>query len=537
MGFHEGFTAITGETGAGKSIMVGALNLVLGQRADTQVLRDKNQKCIIEAGFSIDGYGLEPLFNHYDLDFEKVSLLRREITPQGKSRAFINDTPVNLSTLKEFGDRLLDIHSQNQTLELNESGFQLEMLDSYSGSASDLDEYARCFELYQKQIKELKVLMDAEHKSDIDREYLEFQYGELSSANLTENEQSEAEAELEVLTHAEDIRSRLYSALLVLHENDSSVISGLSEAKQSLDQASRFSNAIAPYFDRLDACYIELKELARELSSYADSVQSDPERLQRLSDRLDLIYRLEQKHKVSTVSELLDIQSELSNSLSDLGSLKDKIEILKIQIDNQKAVLTALAEGLTKKRIAAISGIEKEMDAILADLGMPSARFRIKLTSLADFSGRGLDKVDFLFSANKGGEMKEIHKAASGGELSRLMLAIKSLIVSRSMLPTVLFDEIDSGVSGEIAGKIGNIMKRMSKTVQVVAITHLPQIAAKCNQHLLAFKLEDEKGTISSLRILDNEERINEVARMLSDHKITDTSRAAALELMSATGN
>ncbi len=530
--FHKGFTCITGETGAGKSILVGALGLILGQRADTQVLMDKNEKCIVEGSFSLEDYGLEPLFDNNDLDFENISTFRREINPQGKSRAFINDTPVNLNVMKDIGDRLVDIHSQNHTLDLNEAGFQLSMIDSYSGNSEELTLYSNTFNEYVSIKTELADCLERERKANADQEYYAFQFDELDKAKLLENEQEEIEAALELLTHAEEIKTKLFAAVQLLSDSDLNTLTLLAEAKQLIDSASRYSGQLESAAIRLESSYIELKDIALELQGLSEQVSYDPQRIEFLSQRLDTIYHLQQKHKLSTVNDLILLKDSISFKLNEIDSLEGHISVLQNNLSLKESELSTQAVVLTGKRAAVIPTIALEMETVLNDLGMPSARFHIRLDTIGHFSKTGVDKVSFLFAANKGGEIREIQKVASGGELSRLMLAIKSLVVKRSMLPTILFDEIDSGVSGEIAGKIGTIMRKMSGTMQVIAITHLPQIAGKASQHMLAYKEDGLHNTISSLRILADDERVNEVARMLSDETITETSKAAAKELM-----
>jgi len=532
MDFRDGFTCITGETGAGKSILVGALGLILGQRADIQVLMDKQKKCIIEGTFSLEGYGMEDLFASMDLDYDKQTILRREITPQGKSRAFVNDTPVNLSQLKEIGERLVDIHSQNQTLELNGAVFQMAMLDSYSGTMDDLRQYEDCFRQYQSLKQELEHCIQTDAKASADREYYEFQLDELKKAALSEDEPEVLESELEMLTHAEEIRLRIYQAIELLEDSEHNILQSLKEARQGIEQVSRFTAKLEPIAGRMESCAIELKEVVHDLREQAEHIQYEPERIQFLNQRLDLVNHLLQKHKVASAVHLLELMQYFEQRLADIDSLEGRIQELKGMISVKEKELTMLAQQLTEKRSGAIPGITREMEDTLKDLGMPSARFQVKLIPLDDFSRSGKEKVSFLFAANKGGELREIRAVASGGELSRLMLAVKSLVVKRSMLPTILFDEIDSGVSGEIAGKIGSILRRMAGTMQVIAITHLPQIAGKSQHHLLAYKEDQERNTISSLRILDEQERVNEIARMLSNETITESARAAARELM-----
>ncbi len=529
---HKGFTCITGETGAGKSILVGALSLILGQRADTSVLRDKNQKCIVEGSFSIDGYNLNSVFEANDLDYEPTSVFRREINPQGKSRAFINDTPVNLNILKEIGDRLVDIHSQHQTLELNDAAFQLGMVDSYAGKPQILVQYRKLFAKYNSLKVELDECIRLEQQSVNEKEFLNFQFEELEKTDLNVNEQQEAEEELEILTHAEEIKTRTFSAIGILADNEENVSDKLSEIKQLLDQASRFSHHILPLTERIQGSLIEIKDITNELRVFSGLVHFDPERIEKLSHRLDMLYHLEQKHRVKSVSELVVIMNEISDKLFSISSLETRIGELKESISKKETELLEVSAVLSKQRMAVIPTIETEMQNVLENLGMPSSIFKIKQESLAYYSSTGTDKIAFLFSANKGSEIREIQKVASGGELSRLMLALKSLVLNRSLLPTVLFDEIDSGVSGDIAGKVGSIMRSMSKHMQVIAITHLPQIAGKADSHLLAYKQDGDTSTISSLRVLSAEDRVNEIARMLSDETITESAKDTARELL-----
>ncbi len=530
--FHKGFTCITGETGAGKSILVGALSLILGQRADTSVLRDKNLKCIVEGSFLIEGYDLNSIFESNNLDYEATSVFRREINPQGKSRAFINDTPVNLNVLKEIGERLVDIHSQHQTLELNEAAFQLGIIDSYARHSKTLLDYRNLFNQYNLLKAELEECVAKELQSSLEREYLNFQFDELEKANLVAGEQAEFEEELEILTHAEEIKSRTFSAVGILADDELNVSDKLSEIKQILDQASRFSHHILPLAQRIEGSLIEIKDIVNELRVFSDQVHFDPERIEKLSLRLDMIYHLEQKHRVQSVSELIVIMNTLSDKLFAISSLETRINSLKEELGKKESELASLSMVLSQKRQTVIPSIETEMHKVLENLGMPSAKFVLKQETLVCFTATGTDRITFLFSANKGGEIREIQKVASGGELSRLMLALKSLVLTRSLLPTILFDEIDSGVSGDIAGKVGAIMRNMSAHMQVIAITHLPQIAGKADSHLLAYKHDGGATTISSMRILSDEDRVNEIARMLSDETITESAKITARELL-----
>jgi DNA repair protein RecN (Recombination protein N) len=529
---HKGFTCITGETGAGKSILVGALSLILGQRADTSVLRDKTQKCIVEGSFLIEGYNLNSIFEANDLDYEPTSVFRREINSQGKSRAFINDTPVNLNVLKEIGERLVDIHSQHQTLELNDAAFQLGMVDSYAGHPQILSSYRKLFHEYNSLKSELDEYIRKEQQSVNEKEFLNFLFDELEQAHLAVNEQLEAEEELEILTHAEEIKTRTFSAIGLMADNEINVADNLSEIKQLLEQASRYSHHLKPLAERIDISLIEIKDIINELRTFSEQVHFDTERIEKLGLRLDFIYHLEQKHRVQSVAELIDIMNSLSDKLYTISSLETRITELKEELTKKETELLTVSGVLFKQRQAVIPNIETEMHKVLESLGMPSAKFKIKQESLAYFSATGTDKLTFLFSANKGGEIREIQKVASGGELSRLMLALKSLVLNRSLLPTILFDEIDTGVSGDIAGKVGAIMRKMSAHMQVITITHLPQIAGKADSHLLAFKQDGDTSTISSLRVLNSEDRVNEIARMLSDETITESAKITARELL-----
>lgn len=532
IGFHRGFTCITGETGAGKSILVGALSLILGQRADSSVLREKDRKCIVEGSFYIDGYELNALFEANDLDYEPTSVLRREINPQGKSRAFINDTPVNLSVMKEIGDRLVDIHSQHQTLELNDAFFQLGMVDSYAGHQANLKNYKKLYSAYNKLKASLDDCLLKEQQAAKERDYLNFQFEELEKANLMRDEQQQAEDELEMLTHAEEIKSRTFSAIRLLSDDDQCIIDRLAETRQLLEQAGRFSHQILPIAERINGSLIELKDISNELRALNDQVHFDPEQVEKLSQRLDLIYHLQQKHKVNSVAGLILARNEISDKLLAITSLGENIEKLYQELKQIETELSTISAVISEKRKSVIPEIEDEMHKVLESLGMPAARFTVKLDALPYFSLSGTDKVIFLFAANKGSDVRVIQKVASGGELSRLMLAIKSLVLNRSLLPTILFDEIDSGVSGDMAGKVGSIMRNMSSHMQVIAITHLPQIAGKADRHLLAYKTDNATTSVSSLRSLSDEERIEEIARMLSDETITESAKSTARELL-----
>jgi DNA repair protein RecN (Recombination protein N) len=532
IGFSNGFSAITGETGAGKSILVGALGLILGQRADTKVLMDKSRKCIVEGTFNIEGYGLEPLFDLNDIDFEPRSIFRREINVQGKSRAFLNDTPVSLAFAKEIGDRLVDIHSQNQTLALKDSSFQMAVLDNMAGHQSLLRNYAGLFQSYKQQQHLLQEYTLKENQAIADRDYLEFQFQELDTAKLKEEEQESIELKLKVLDHAEEIKTRLISALQNLSGSENPLLPRLTDVNSVLSQAARYHPAIEIIKQRFESCLIEMKDITSEIENLESHIQFNQEEAGQLRERIDLIYHLEQKHHVNTIEELILYQQSLSDRLLGIATLSADIEKLTVSIHETEKDLNKLAIEISVNRHKAKPVIEQEIQSLLASLALPDARFEVVLSELGQLHPSGTDKVEILFNANKGGDMREVGKVASGGELSRLMLALKSLLNQKGLLPTVIFDEIDNGVSGEIAGKVGAIMQRMSKSMQVIAITHLPQIAGKAQQHYLAYKATSDDLTISSLKQLGKHERVEEIARMLSNEVITDSAKKTAKELL-----
>lgn len=530
--FGKGFSVITGETGAGKSLLVGALGLITGQRADISTLSNKEKKCIIEGTFTIENYGLEHFFRLNDIDHEPVVILRREINNQGKSRAFINDTPVTLQVLKALGDRLIDIHSQHQTIRLNESEFQLSLVDSYAHQEDILREYANLYYEEFSVNKELVELETAESKAAEERDYQQFLYDELITANFQPGEQEVLEAELQELSHAEEINSRLFSAMDALSESDTNVLSGLSDAQQHIEIAARFKPGLGDISDRIRQCYIELKDIASELERISGHQVSDPVKMEQIQLRLSSIYHLQQKHRVKDVSQLLSIKDNLEKKLSQIDSLQTQIEVLKKRKAEIHSKLIEKSSLLSENRKKAIPFIEKEMMSALHDLGMASAVFTVHIEQSVGFNRFGNDAVTFLFAANKGSAPLPLSRIASGGELSRIMLAIKSLILNQGILPTILFDEIDTGVSGEIAGKVGAIMKKIASKLQVITVTHLPQIAGKADYHYLAFKEEGSTETISNLKLLDIHQRVDEIARIMSNDVISDHARAAARQLM-----
>ncbi|NWJ50821.1 MAG: DNA repair protein RecN [Bacteroidetes bacterium] len=531
--FSAGFTAITGETGAGKSIILGALSLILGQRADSQSLMMPDKKCSIEGTFKIEGYDLEPFFEANDLDFDKQSIIRREITPQGKSRAFINDTPVNLTIVKELGERLINIHSQHETLTLGDSGFQLAIVDAVAGNQKLREAYKVLFDGHQAMKKTLASLLEKEKQSKADQDYYKFQLDELLSVNLKEGEKEALESELEILNNAGQIMNGLARSSALLSENDVNIIDTLTEINSIFSGLAAFKGEFEEIKQRVESNLIDLKDLAQHVVRLTDHVIVDPEQLELVSRRLDLIYHLEQKHRLSGSASLLLLQGELMYKLDQISSLEDEIVSVSKEIDNLYKTLIEKSKELSDSRIAVLPRISEEVRNTLTSLGMPSAVFKIRCDKNVEPTNDGIDKIIFLFSANKGVEPGEIGKIASGGELSRVMLAIKSLVSQRKLLPTLIFDEIDTGVSGDIAGKVGVIMQKMANNLQLIAITHLPQIAGMSDNQYLVYKIQDDGATYTSIKKLNNQERILEIAKMLSNEKVTEAALATAKELLS----
>ena len=531
--FGSGFTAITGETGAGKSIMLGALGLLLGQRADTAVLADKERKCVVEAQFDIAGLQLESLFAEADVDYDDRLIIRREITPAGKSRAFVNDTPVQLPFLKALGSHIIDIHSQHQTLTLADSTFRLSLLDTLSAKqSSPIATYRTLYSEYTALKRQLEELTAAEAQNRRDQDYLQFQFDELAAAALVADEQESLEQESQLLAHAEAVREGLATASRAVDDDtDQSVLARLRQAKTALSHIAAYHTAAESLLARLDSSLIELDDINSELQSVADGISYSPERQQQVDDRLALIYRLQKKHGVDSVEALIAIRDDLDLRLQSISTLDLRIHDLMEQVDKAFAKLQVAADALSAARRKAGAELAKNILPTLHDLGMPEARFSVELTPLPTFGPMGHDAVAFLFNANRGADLRDIAKVASGGELSRLMLAVKSMLTSRSLLPTVIFDEIDTGVSGDISVAVGRIMCRMAERMQVVAITHLPQIAARASQHLKVYKETDADRTVSRIRELTSQERITEVATMLSSDPAAIQTAKELMEL------
>ncbi len=523
--FSNGLTIITGETGAGKSILLGALGLIAGSRADTQALHDKSKKCIVEVSFNIKGYSLKDFFSINELDYETTTTVRREINPEGKSRAFINDTPVTLTQLKELASYLIDIHSQHETLALNATEFQLSVVDAFANQLVLLNEYADNFKRFKTLEKKLNELTERESQAKKELDYFQFQFNELEDANLKTNEQLALEHELETLNNSEEIKLNLSKVAFGLNGGEQNLLSSLSEIKIVLASFAKFKPEINELSFRLNSSYIELKDIANELENLEQNIIYDPKLIEELTIRLDEIYRLQQKHQVKSIDELIIIKEELSNKLLDFSSLEAEIEKSKKEWSALEKSLLVSAKKISGNRKKVIPDIEKEIASLLSSLSMPNAQLKIEQAETNILTKNGLDKINFLFSANKGSDFKELNKVASGGELSRLMLSIKSLLAHLTSLPTIIFDEIDTGVSGDIADKVGSIMNQMAKTMQVIAITHLPQIASKGQSHLFVYKEEKNNKTFSNIKKLNQDERVKEIAKMLS----TGTPTAAAI--------
>jgi DNA repair protein RecN (Recombination protein N) len=532
IGFHQGLSVITGETGAGKSILLGALSLIVGQRADTGVLWDSSRKCIVEGTFFIGEYNLENFFSNNELDFEETAILRREISPNGKSRAFINDTPISLAILKELGDKLVNIHSQNDIITLNETNFQLAVLDNYAKITGDVQKYHSLYSRYIRLIKDLDELVQKEIKSRQEKDYDQFLFDELKTAALKEDEQKEIEERLEILAHAGEIKTNLYIASHALSANEDSILIRLADLISNIRHLSRYHRELTEIAERLNSNQIDLKDINNEIERIGQEIVFDPAESETLANRLDLIYRLEKKHAVKSLNDLLQIQNELGKKLLGVLKLDETLEKVKHQAGLLSSELDDLAGKISEKRKKAMSSVETNLVSLLVKLGIPDARITIEHTTLAEPGKDGFDKVRFLFSANKGAALDEIPRIASGGELSRLMLSVKSLISQKNLLPTIIFDEIDSGVSGEIAAKVGSILRKMAGTMQVVVITHLPQIAGKGDLHYLVYKVNEKNVARTCMKLLSKEERILEIAKMLSNEKVTESAYATAKELL-----
>ena len=530
--FSNQFSVITGETGAGKSILLGALGLVLGNRADLTSLKDKEQKCIIEAQFAISNYNLQSFFNENDMDYDDKTIIRREILPSGKSRAFVNDSPVNLQELQELGALLLDIHSQHQTRELTEENYQIDILDAVANNSDLVVAYKQALTTYKSIQKEVKQLTSEKEALVKEYEYNSYLLNELLVANLVDGEQEDLEQELEQLSNVEFIKENFERILSVANEEQVGALVNLKEMKISLQKIIGFSTLYAQLYERLTSSLLEIEDIVSECEQNNEKILADPERLEFVNTKLQSIYNLQKKHQVQSIAELLVIQNELDAKVIRVDDLDGAINKLQSELNKQQSKVDEIAKTIFENRKKIVPVLIDKMKMILSQLGMVEANFQIEINHTNSYFQKGKDEVVLLFSANKGTSFGSLKKVASGGEMSRIMLAIKAVLANYSKLPTIIFDEIDTGVSGEIAIKMGEIMKEMSTTMQVFAITHLPQIAAKGNSHYKVSKRNQGETTISELNLLTSEERIQHIAEMLSGKDITDSALQHAKALL-----
>ena len=530
--FTNGFTVITGETGAGKSILLGGLSLVLGKRADLSSLRDKTEKCVIEAEFLVDKYNLKRFFEKNDLDYEDTTIIRREIQPSGKSRAFINDSPVTLDILSKLGDSLIDVHSQHQTLQLTDNDFQLKVVDALADNTAKLQKYREALKLYQSLVKELQELIDFRDNASKEQDYNSFLLKELEVAPLKEGIVEELEEQYEQLNNVELIMEQLGSGNQLLNDEQIGVVGALSQLKQVTTKLSGYGSQYTSLNERVQSVFIELDDISSELQNCIENTEVNPKLLEEVNSKLQLLYDLQKKHSVLTMADLIAVREDLNEKVSTTENIESTIKEKEDRLLKGKEVLEKFALDIRRRREKVIPSLKKQLENSLVSLGMPSASFKMEIHASGDYKTSGKDDLVFLFSANKGGNYGELKKVASGGELSRIMLVIKAILAKYENLPTIMFDEIDSGVSGEISSQMGVIMKNMSADMQVFSITHLPQVASKGKQHYKVKKTEDNKGTRTSLYMLSNEERVVELAEMLGGKERSDSAIAHAKELL-----
>ena len=528
----KGLTIMTGETGAGKSIILGALGLILGKRADTSVLYDKKRKSIIEANFFIKGYQLEAFFDTYELDYDDELIIRREISSAGKTRAFINDTPVKLNILQELSTQLVDLHQQFDTQEIFKSSFQQKVLDALAENNKTLKDYQEVFRSYQKDSKELKALKEKSRSVNTEAEFINFQLQEFNQAELQAGEQKQGEEELNRLNNSEEIKQVSTSSYYELLENDNSLIERLEEISRQVESFSDVDPNIQEIYEQLISAKEELRAVAHGLQNYSESVDYDQQRINELNERLEIIYQLQSKHKVDSVDELLAIQTDLESRVTDNDAIDKKILALTSSLEKHEKKLTKFAKSLSEKRKKTVPSLEKSVQKLLGELSMMNAQIKVDIQAMDSFGSTGKDQIEFLFSANLGGEFKPLKSVASGGETSRLALCIKSIIADVMHLPTMIFDEIDSGVSGEVALKMGQILNGLSEKHQLVSITHSPQIASKADCHFYIYKEVKDKRTVTGIKLLSETERITEIAKMLSGDPPSNAAKSNAKELI-----
>jgi len=530
--FSKGFSIITGETGAGKSIILGALGLVLGKRADLTSLKNKEEKCVIEAQFEISKYSLKEFFEANDLDYEDETIIRREILPSGKSRAFINDSPVNLQELQDLSLFLIDIHSQQQTQELSDEGVQFKIIDAIANNFDTISAYQKLLKSYKADKSKLNALLKKQSDSGKEQEYNTFLLNELTAAKLKSGEQEELEADFEKLNNVEIIKESIDKSLVIANEEQFGIFHNLNDIKASLQKIAGFSSEYQSLLERITSVAIEFDDISGELQNASEKLLNDPEKLELTNQKLQLIYNLQKKHQVSSVDDLIEIQVNLENAVIELGNIEEEITELSKVIEQKTLELDEFSSTISQNRSNAIPVLSNQLISILETLGMPNVRFKMELLPSESYLQNGKDELQFLFSANKGTDFGLLKKVASGGEMSRIMLAVKAILARYSKLPTLIFDEIDTGVSGEIAIRMGEIMKEMSAKMQIFAITHLPQIAAKGDSHFKVFKSTIDDDTQSELKLLAKEERVIEIAQMLSGSNISDSALNHAKQLL-----
>lgn len=530
--FSPGFSVITGETGAGKSILLGALDLVRGKRADLTSLKNKDEKCVIEAVFTIENYDLKPFFEENNFDYETETIIRREILPSGKSRAFINDTPVNLQQLQDLSDYLIDIHSQHQTLELSNQDFQITLLDSLAKNQNLVSQYKSELSLYKKIDNSLKELISNKNSLDKEQDYNTFLLEELLAADLKLGEQEILESELEMLSNVEFIKENIEKSIAISEEEQFGVIQNLKEIRISLQKISGLSSVYNQLFERVNSVIIELEDVNQDLNSELEKLVFNPEKLELVNQKLQTIYLLQKKHQVETIEELIQIKDELDAKVFLSNDIENQIVALQNQLQTKKDLLDELSKNIHNNRVGVVPNLTQRLSAILSQLGMANAQFQFEIQYGENFLSDGKDTVQLLFSANKGSNFGLLKKVASGGEMSRIMLAIKSVLAEETKLPTIIFDEIDTGISGEIANNMAEIMKKMSNQIQIFAITHLPQIASKGEAHYKVFKTIKENTTVSEIILLNENDRVLEIAEMLSGKNPSESALTHAKALL-----
>lgn len=530
--FKQGFTIITGETGAGKSILLGALSLLLGKRADLSSVKNSEKKCVIEGEFNIASYQLNPIFESENLDYEDITIIRREILPNGKSRAFVNDTPVNLSALAILAEKLIDIHNQHQTLEISSQEFQFNVIDALADNNYLLENYLNKLRVYKEKINRIQKLTDSKNQAQKELDYHTFLLDELENVKLKPGEIEELEEEFDKLNNVESIQENLNEIAQLMNNEEIGLFQILNEIKSRTNKLKNLSASFDTLVNRLENIQIELRDIHLDIHSELNAAEANPERLQEINDRLQILHRLMTKHQTTRVEDLIEIRNKLSQKVEETTGIDMQIIKLQQEISALENELNETALKIYQARMSVKKGLIENLEQTLSGLGMPNARFKIELTHTENFTETGKDELTFLFTANKGESFGEIKKIASGGELSRIMLAIKSILAKYSQLPTIIFDEIDTGVSGEVANKIAEILQSMSQKMQVISITHLPQIAAKGNHHFKVFKEDLENQTVTKLKELSYENRITELAEMLSGEKKSESALAHARELL-----